>query len=175
MSQECHETYHPTTISGRPVCFNMSNILAWNTGSTASTLTPYTIREQHMKSTEMLNPRCGFIMHGIYMQKTFSIGRHAPHVYYCITLQAFRILHSLVFELNSHWDGTGTGARVYTSTTQYIVRCTQVHSHPWDRSCSPIMLSIHLVIYNPCSSSLWCYTCIYSVIIISSTCAIDVM
>ena len=35
------ETYHPTTISGRPVCFSMSSILAWNTGSTASTLTPF--------------------------------------------------------------------------------------------------------------------------------------
>ena len=34
------EWYHPTTISGLPVCFNMSNILAWKTGSTASTETP---------------------------------------------------------------------------------------------------------------------------------------
>ena len=52
------EWYQPTTISGLkgrermsyeldntlyanlPVCFNMSNILAWKTGSTASTLTP---------------------------------------------------------------------------------------------------------------------------------------
>jgi len=34
------EWYHPTTISGRPVCFNMSNIFAWKTGSTASTDTP---------------------------------------------------------------------------------------------------------------------------------------
>ena len=34
------EWYHPTTISGLPVCFSMSSILAWKTGSTASTLTP---------------------------------------------------------------------------------------------------------------------------------------
>lgn len=34
------EWYHPTTISGLPVCFSISNILVWNTGSTASTLTP---------------------------------------------------------------------------------------------------------------------------------------
>merc|ERR1719336_1136119 len=34
------EWYQPTTISGRPVCFNMSNILTWNTRSTASTETP---------------------------------------------------------------------------------------------------------------------------------------
>lgn len=37
------EWYHPTTISGLPVCFNISNIFVWNTGSTASTLTPYNI------------------------------------------------------------------------------------------------------------------------------------
>ncbi len=34
------EWYHPTTISGRPVCLSMSSILAWKTGSTASTETP---------------------------------------------------------------------------------------------------------------------------------------
>mmetsp|Transcript_3517 Transcript_3517/g.11737 ORF Transcript_3517/g.11737 Transcript_3517/m.11737 type:complete len:384 (-) Transcript_3517:603-1754(-) len=34
------EWYQPTTISGRPVCLSMSSILVWNTGSTASTLTP---------------------------------------------------------------------------------------------------------------------------------------
>ena len=43
-------TYHPTTISGRPVCFSMSSILAWNTGSTASTLTPYRAREIEVMS-----------------------------------------------------------------------------------------------------------------------------
>ena len=32
--------YHPTTISSLPVCFSMSSILVWNTGSTASTDTP---------------------------------------------------------------------------------------------------------------------------------------
>mmetsp|Transcript_44342 Transcript_44342/g.110272 ORF Transcript_44342/g.110272 Transcript_44342/m.110272 type:complete len:203 (-) Transcript_44342:930-1538(-) len=34
------EWYHPTTISGRPVCRSMSSIFVWKTGSTASTLTP---------------------------------------------------------------------------------------------------------------------------------------
>lgn len=34
------EWYHPTTISGLPVCLSMSSIFAWNTGSTASTETP---------------------------------------------------------------------------------------------------------------------------------------
>ena len=34
------EWYQPTTISGRPVCFNISSIFDWKTGSTASTLTP---------------------------------------------------------------------------------------------------------------------------------------
>ena len=32
-------TYHPTTISGLPVCLSMSSIFIWMTGSTASTLT----------------------------------------------------------------------------------------------------------------------------------------
>ena len=33
-------THSFVRLTNRPVCFNMSNILAWNTGSTASTLTP---------------------------------------------------------------------------------------------------------------------------------------
>ncbi|BAF20415.1 Os06g0703700 [Oryza sativa Japonica Group] len=34
------EWYHPTTISGRPVCRSISSISLWNAWSTASTLTP---------------------------------------------------------------------------------------------------------------------------------------
>lgn len=41
------EWYQPTTISGRPTCFNMSNILAWKTGSTASTDTPWKKRNRN--------------------------------------------------------------------------------------------------------------------------------
>ena len=37
------------------------------------------------------------------------------------------------------------GACASTSLALDIVCCTQAHSHTWDRSCSPIMLSIHLV------------------------------
>ena len=38
----------------------------------------------------------------------------------------------------------GYGGACTSYIALYTVRATQAHSHPWDRSRSPIMLSIHL-------------------------------
>lgn len=61
------EWYQPTTISGRPVCFNMSNIFAWNTGSTASTETPVprTRRREGLKNLTVPFD-CQFVHHSAY-------------------------------------------------------------------------------------------------------------
>ena len=43
--RERGRSIYTLTCTNRPVCFSISNILAWNTGSTASTLTPYNSKE----------------------------------------------------------------------------------------------------------------------------------
>ena len=45
-----HETYHPTTISGLPVCFNMSNIFA------CKLQLPNGLNEEQFKEKEVQGP-----------------------------------------------------------------------------------------------------------------------
>lgn len=61
------EWYQPTTISGRPVCFSISSIFAWKTGSTASTETPckidYSMGQQENIIGNGINTHCSGLRH----------------------------------------------------------------------------------------------------------------
>merc|ERR1719329_1660946 len=71
------EWYQPTTISGRPVCFSISNIFVWKTGSTASTLTLLPLCGMEKTSTHRTVKSS---MNSPSMRPMTSLSRHAGHV-----------------------------------------------------------------------------------------------
>ncbi len=115
-----------------PVCFSMSNILAWNTGSTASTLTPCEVENCHLVTKSQGKNQHHTLSCKIVKNQHAYKGIYSPttsYIYELIPDQVFSIVLNLDVGENTYCSWLGHGKHINHSHCVVINKFSQHQSH----------------------------------------------